>query len=52
MADGIKDYLDTDDDGDNVLTIEEDVDRNGDPTDDDTDVDGIKDYLDTDDDGR
>ena len=57
-GDGIPDYLDFDDDGDNVLTITElelddDLDGDGDPLTNprDTDMDGIPDYLDTDDDG-
>jgi len=53
-GDGIPNYLDADDDGDNVLTEDE----NPDPNDDgdlsdalDTDSDGIPNYLDEDDDG-
>tara|TARA_R110002049_G_scaffold6697_3_gene41531 strand:- start:242 stop:1192 length:951 start_codon:yes stop_codon:yes gene_type:complete len=42
-------YIDTDDDGDGVLTINEDINNDGDPTNDDTDGDGIPNYLDTDD---
>ncbi|WP_348661769.1 gliding motility-associated C-terminal domain-containing protein, partial [uncultured Olleya sp.] len=61
-GDSIPDYLDTDDDGDGVDTINEDygntdfedgdIDPTGDndPTNDDTDGDSILDYLDTDDD--
>lgn len=54
--DGIPDYLDQDDDNDNVPTINEidtdDIDGDGDPTNNlDTDEDGIPDYLDEDDDG-
>lgn len=52
--DGIVDYLDEDDDGDNVLTKDENPDPNGDgdlSDAQDTDADGIPDYLDTDDDG-
>ena len=61
-GDSIPDYLDTDDDGDGVDTINEDygntdfedgdIDPTGDndPTNDDTDGDSIPDYLDTDDD--
>ncbi len=52
--DGIPNYLDADDDGDNVLTKEEEPDPNkdGDISDaKDTDADGIPDYLDDDDDG-
>ncbi len=50
-GDGTPDYFDTDDDGDGILTIDEDIDGDGDPTNDDTDGDGIPNYLDTDDDG-
>ena len=50
-GDGIIDALDPDDDGDGVLTVDEDIDMDGDPTNDDTDGDGIPDYLDADDDG-
>ncbi|CAH8294393.1 hypothetical protein EV196_108208 [Mariniflexile fucanivorans] len=52
-GDGILDYLDEDDDGDNVLTKNEkpDPDGDGDLSDaQDTDGDGTPDYLDTDDD--
>ncbi len=52
--DGIPNYLDTDDDGDNVLTEDEEPDPNGDgdlSDAQDTDEDGIPDYLDDDDDG-
>ncbi|WP_067146347.1 hypothetical protein [Pseudotamlana agarivorans] len=52
--DGIPNYLDSDDDGDNVLTINENPDPNGDgdlSDAQDTDGDGIPDYLDDDDDG-
>ena len=52
--DGILDYLDVDDDGDNVLTINEKADPNGDGDLSDaldTDGDGIPNYLDNDDDG-
>lgn len=48
-GDGIPNYLDDDDDGDGVLTIDEAVDENGNPI--DTDGDGIVNYLDKDDDG-
>ncbi len=48
--DGIPDYLDADDDGDGVPTRDEDLDGDGNPTNDDTDGDGIANYLDTDDD--
>ena len=43
--DGDVDYLDDDDDGDGILTINEDVNMDGDPTNDDTDGNGIPDYL-------
>ncbi|MCF2876573.1 gliding motility-associated C-terminal domain-containing protein, partial [Tenacibaculum sp. Cn5-1] len=49
-GDGVSDYQDTDDDGDGVLTVDEDINNDGDPTNDDTDGDGTPDYLDTDDD--
>jgi len=47
-TDGTEDvnYRDIDDDGDEIDTIDEDVDGDGDPTNDDTDGDGIPDYLD------
>ncbi len=47
--DGIPNYLDDDDDGDGILTIDEAVDENGNPI--DTDGDGDVNYLDRDDDG-
>lgn len=53
-GDGIPNYLDVDDDGDNILTEDEaaDPDGDGDLSDaQDTDNDGIPDYLDKDDDG-
>lgn len=53
-GDGIPNYLDADDDGDNILTKDENPDPNGDgsPADAlDTDGDGIPNYLDNDDDG-
>jgi hypothetical protein len=53
-GDGIPDYLDVDDDGDNVRTSVEIATGAGDPTAGgyrDTDEDGIPNYLDTDDDG-
>ena len=50
-GDGILDFQDIDDDGDGVNTAEEDIDEDGDPTNDDTDGDNIPDYLDIDDDG-
>lgn len=49
--DGFPNYKDSDDDGDNLATINEDVDGDGDPTNDDTDGDGFPNYLDDDDDG-
>jgi len=50
-GDGILNFLDTDDDGDMVLTIDEDIDKNGTSINDDTDHDGKPNYLDIDDDG-
>ncbi len=50
-GDGIIDASDTDDDGDGVLTVDEDPGGNGLPADDDTDGDGLPNYLDDDDDG-
>lgn len=53
-GDGLEDYIDADDDGDNILTKDEnpDPDGDGDLSDaQDTDNDGIPDYLDPDDDG-
>lgn len=51
----IQDLIDSlycgDDDNDGILSINEDIDGDGDPTNDDTDADGTPDYLDTDDDG-
>ncbi len=44
-GDDIPNYLDTDDDGDGISTIKEDLDKDKNPTDDDTDQDGIADYL-------
>ena len=48
--DGRPDYLDTDDDGDGLSTISEDVNKDGNPRNDDTDRDGTPDYLDNDND--
>ena len=48
--DGYPNYIDTDDDGDNISTLEEDLNGDGDPTNDDTDNDGVPNYLDKDDD--
>ncbi len=53
-GDGLPNFIDADDDGDNVLTKDENPDPNGDGNLDDaqdTDEDGIPDYLDADDDG-
>jgi MYXO-CTERM domain-containing protein len=50
-GDGEPDVLDPDDDGDGVDTVDEDLDMDGDPTNDDTDMDGVPNYLDADDDG-
>ncbi|MCB9675143.1 MAG: hypothetical protein H6737_08495 [Alphaproteobacteria bacterium] len=50
-GDGTANFLDADDDGDNVPTRVEDIDGNGDPRGDDSEGDGIFDFLDTDDDG-
>ena len=47
-GDSIPNYFDSDDDGDGVLTINEDIDGDGDPTNDDTDNDGTPNYLDAD----
>lgn len=44
-GDSIPNYLDNDDDGDNVLTFLEDYDGNGNPGDDDTNGNLIPDYL-------
>ena len=53
-GDGLPDYIDADDDGDNILTKDENPDPNGDgdlSDAQDTDGDGVPDYLDPDDDG-
>lgn len=50
-GDAIINALDTDDDGDNLPTISEDLNGNSDPTDDDLDDDTSPNYLDYDDDG-
>ncbi|MCX2719337.1 DUF7507 domain-containing protein [Lentiprolixibacter aurantiacus] len=49
-TDGTEDvnYRDIDDDGDGIDTPDEDVDEDGDPTNDDSDEDGTPDYLDPD----
>ena len=46
--DDIPDYFDTDDDGDEILTIDEDGNGDGNLTNDDCDEDGTVDYLDAD----
>jgi len=46
-GDGILDFLDIDDDNDGVNTIDEDLDKNGDPMSDDCDNDNLADYLDS-----
>lgn len=48
---GTPDYLSPDDDGDGVNTVDEDINNDGDPTNDDTDADGRPNFLDPDDDG-
>ena len=51
-TDGIPDYLDQDDDNDNILTLNEiDTDEDGNLISIDTDSDGTQNYLDNDDDG-
>ena len=50
-GDTVGNALDTDDDGDLVPSIDEDLNGNLDPRDDDTDGDGQPNYLDSDDDG-
>ena len=45
-GDMLIDALDTDDDGDGILTVDEDINMDGDPTNDDTDGDMIPNYLD------
>ena len=49
-GDGTPNFLDPDDDGDSIPTINEDIDGNGTSTNDDTDGDGAVNYLDVDDD--
>lgn len=49
--DGIIDALDTDDDNDGILTMIEDLNKDGSPINDDTDDDGVPNYLDANDDG-
>ncbi|MDX1804054.1 MAG: Ig-like domain-containing protein [Alcanivorax sp.] len=50
-GDNIPDYMDPDDDNDGIKTIDEDLNGDGNASDEDTDGDGIPDYLDPDDDG-
>ncbi|WP_370977791.1 vWA domain-containing protein [Agaribacterium sp. ZY112] len=45
--DGLPDYIDSDDDGDGVLTLAEDSNADGNVLNDDSDRDGIADYLDS-----
>ncbi|MDT0559090.1 T9SS type A sorting domain-containing protein [Ichthyenterobacterium sp. W332] len=47
-GDNIFNHLDIDDDGDGALSLDEDYNGNGDPTDDDINNNGIPDYLDND----
>lgn len=49
-GDEFPDYIDSDDDNDGILTKNEDLDDDGDFTNDDTDGDGTPNYLDNDDD--
>lgn len=49
-SDGVPNVLDDDDDGDSILTKDENY-NGGSPADDDTDGDGVPDYLEPDDDG-
>ncbi len=49
--DGVIDAIDSDDDNDTILTKYEDLNNDGDFTNDDTDEDGTPNYLDNDDDG-
>jgi hypothetical protein len=49
-GDGIPNCYDDDDDGDGILSVDEDLDGDGNPNNDDTDGDGIPNYLDNDDD--
>ena len=50
-GDGLPDYQDIDDDDDGILTVLEDVDGDGNLSNDGSDSDGLPDYLDIDDDG-
>ncbi|AXP79150.1 FKBP-type 22 kDa peptidyl-prolyl cis-trans isomerase [Mariniflexile rhizosphaerae] len=45
-GDGTPDYIDVDDDGDGISTINEDINKDGDPTNDDSNDNGIPNYLD------
>lgn len=45
-GDGTPNYLDADDDNDGILTINEDINNDGDPTNDDSNGNGIPNYLD------
>ncbi|MGD1945644.1 MAG: gliding motility-associated C-terminal domain-containing protein [Croceivirga sp.] len=47
-GDNISDFRDTDDDGDGIETIDEDLNQDGDYGNDDSDADGIPNYLDSD----
>jgi gliding motility-associated-like protein len=49
-GDGEADYRDEDDDNDGIATIDEDINGDNDPTNDDTDGDMVRNYLDIDDD--
>ncbi|MGL1886720.1 MAG: VWA domain-containing protein [Reichenbachiella sp.] len=49
--DGILNYMDVDDDGDGIPTIDENLNADSTAEDDDSDSDGIPNYLDNDDDG-
>jgi len=48
-GDNIRDWRDTDDDGDSKTTLQEDLNNDGNAFDDDSDYDGIPDYLDAED---
>lgn len=50
-GDMLIDALDPDDDNDSILTALEDLDADGDPSNDDTNMDSVPNYLDPDDDG-
>lgn len=49
--DGLANHVDSNDDGDHIDPMDEDINRDGYPANDDTDGDGQPDYLDRDDDG-